>query len=286
MTDKPAYNLDDLIQLMDRLRDPETGCPWDIKQTFDTIVPHTLEEAYEVAEAIANQDWDELKKELGDFIFQAIFYSKLADEKGWFDFHDVIDGLVTKMLRRHPHVFPNGKLHSVSGDSDHGEEQASDNQLTDEVLHQQWDAIKAQERETGSKDQTSAPSAMDNITDGLPGLIKAWKLQKKAAKVGFDWDDLVGVKAQLISELKEVEEATDPDHIEEEIGDLLFCCVNLARHHGVHPETALIKANLKFEQRFRSMERLASERNQEFSVLGLQEKDLLWQDVKQQEREK
>ncbi|GLQ31194.1 nucleoside triphosphate pyrophosphohydrolase [Litoribrevibacter albus] len=269
------YNLDDLIHLMDRLRDPEGGCPWDLKQTFDTIVPHTLEEAYEVAEAIAKQEWGELRKELGDLIFQAIFYSKLADEQGWFDFHDVIDGLVSKMLRRHPHVFPDGRLRGQSQDN------AS---ISDETLHQQWDAIKARERSLASKDGAQSASALDNITDGLPGLIKAWKLQKKASKVGFDWDDLSGVKEQLISELKEVEEAQDPDHIEEEIGDLLFCCVNLARHHGVHPESALMKANLKFERRFRAMERLAEERQQDFTALTLDEKDQLWRDVKALER--
>lgn len=281
MTDKPTYNLDDLIQLMDRLRDPETGCPWDLKQTFDTIVPHTLEEAYEVAEAIAQEDWQELKKELGDFIFQAIFYSKLADEKGWFDFHDVIDGLVTKMLRRHPHVFPEGTLYASSSEGT-----VSESALSDEELHKQWDTIKAQERSEALDSQNQTSSALDNITDGLPGLLKAWKLQKKASKVGFDWDELSGVKKQLISELQEVEEATDPDHIEEEIGDLLFCCVNLARHHGVHPETALIKANLKFEQRFRAMEQLASERDQVFPALSLEEKDALWHEVKRQARNK
>lgn len=281
MTDKPTYNLDDLIQLMDRLRDPETGCPWDLKQTFDTIVPHTLEEAYEVAEAIAQEDWQELKKELGDFIFQAIFYSKLADEKGWFDFHDVIDGLVTKMLRRHPHVFPEGTLYASSSEGT-----VSESALSDEELHKQWDTIKAQERSEALDSQNQTSSALDNITDGLPGLLKAWKLQKKASKVGFDWDELSGVKKQLISELQEVEEAIDPDHIEEEIGDLLFCCVNLARHHGVHPETALIKANLKFEQRFRAMEQLASERDQVFPALSLEEKDALWHEVKRQARNK
>lgn len=264
------YNLDDLIHLMDRLRDPESGCPWDLKQTFETIVPHTLEEAYEVAEAISKKEWEELRKELGDLVFQAIFYSKMADEKGWFDFHDVIDGLVSKMLRRHPHVFPDGTLHTESKESQ---------SLSDVELHQQWDEIKAQER-VSTDGQESEASALDGLTAGLPSLIKAWKLQKKASKVGFDWDDIADVKEQLLSELTEVEEAENPDHLEEEIGDLLFCCVNLARHHGVHPESALIKANLKFETRFKAMEALAEQRQQNFSDLSLDEKDQLWKDVK------
>lgn len=282
-----AYNLDDLIHLMAQLRDPEGGCPWDKKQTFETIVPHTLEEAYEVADAIARQDWDELKKELGDLIFQAIFYSKLADEKGWFDFHDVIDGLVSKMLRRHPHVFPDGEIRVGEGPSS-----SEKPLLTDQDLHQQWNAIKDQERgeslgkrDLGKRDLSKRkPSAMDNLTDGLPGLIKAWKLQKKASSVGFDWNDVQSVKKQLLSELQEVEEASDEAHLEEEIGDLLFCCVNLARHHKVHPETALIKANLKFERRFRAMEALAEQDGVDFSSLSLDQQDNYWSRVKQLER--
>ena len=275
--DQPAYNLEDLIHLMDRLRDPEGGCPWDIKQTFDTIVPHTLEEAYEVADAIAREDWDELKKELGDLIFQAIFYSKLADEKGWFNFHDVIDGLVNKMLRRHPHVFPDGSLRKT--------ETVASEALNDDQLHQQWDQIKQLERaERSSAESVTTESALDNLTDGLPGLIKAWKLQEKASKVGFDWDNVEGVQQQLLSELKEIEDATDSAHIEEEIGDLLFCAVNLARHHGVHPEMALTKANVKFERRFRAMESLSESQEKVFESLSLQEKDELWNQVKAQEK--
>jgi len=275
--DQPVYNLEDLIHLMDRLRDPEGGCPWDIKQTFDTIVPHTLEEAYEVADAIAREDWDELKKELGDLIFQAIFYSKLADEKGWFNFHDVIDGLVNKMLRRHPHVFPDGSLRKT--------ETVASEALNDDQLHQQWDQIKQLERaERSSAESVTTESALDNLTDGLPGLIKAWKLQEKASKVGFDWDNVEGVQQQLLSELKEIEDATDSAHIEEEIGDLLFCAVNLARHHGVHPEMALTKANVKFERRFRAMESLSESQEKVFESLSLQEKDELWNQVKAQEK--
>jgi len=275
--DQPVYHLEDLIHLMDRLRDPEGGCPWDIKQTFDTIVPHTLEEAYEVADAIAREDWDELKKELGDLIFQAIFYSKLADEKGWFNFHDVIDGLVNKMLRRHPHVFPDGSLRRTAA--------AASAALNDDQLHQQWDQIKQQERaERSSAESVTTESALDNLTDGLPGLIKAWKLQKKASKVGFDWDNVEGVQQQLLSELKEIEDASDPAHIEEEIGDLLFCAVNLARYHGVHPEMALTKANVKFERRFRAMESLSKSQQKVFESLSLQEKDALWNQVKSQEK--
>jgi len=274
---QPVYNLEDLIHLMDRLRDPEGGCPWDIKQTFDTIVPHTLEEAYEVADAIAREDWDELKKELGDLIFQAIFYSKLADEKGWFNFDDVIDGLVNKMLRRHPHVFPDGSLRKT--------ETVASEALNDDQLHQQWDQIKQLERaERSSAESVTTESALDNLTDGLPGLIKAWKLQKKASKVGFDWDNVEGVQQQLLSELKEIEDATDSAHIEEEIGDLLFCAVNLARHHGVHPEMALTKANVKFERRFRAMESLSESQEKVFESLSLQEKDELWNQVKAQEK--
>lgn len=275
---KASYALEDLVRLMQQLRHPEQGCPWDLKQTFDTIVPHTLEEAYEVAEAIAQKDWDELKKELGDLIFQVMFYSQLADEKGWFDIHQVIDGLVHKMIRRHPHVFPDGTLL--------GNNNTKEQDLSDEALHQQWNAIKSEERSgTLGEAKIQSVSVMDNITEGLPGLIKAWKLQKKAASVGFDWDDVIGVKDQLLSELQEVEEATDPDHIEEELGDLLFCVVNLARHHKVHPETALIKANQKFERRFRAMEALAEVRGDVFDRLSLDQKEALWQEVKRLEQQ-
>jgi ATP diphosphatase len=273
-----SYSLDDLIYLMSRLRDPEQGCPWDLKQDFDTIIPHTIEEAYEVADAIITEDWPELRKELGDLVFQVAFYSQLASEKDWFDFHQVIDGLVAKMIRRHPHVFPSGQLRS----SDLGVTEP----LSDEVLHEQWNSIKQQE--TAEKKKANSDVSIDSRLDGVPEaltpLLKAYKLQKKAARVGFDWDKVSDVVTQLLSEVEEVQDATSQDHIEEEIGDLLFCCVNLARHKGVNPETALMKANNKFLNRFKRMEDLSLSDGTDFDELSLDQKDSLWQRVKQLEK--
>ncbi|MFP8965587.1 nucleoside triphosphate pyrophosphohydrolase [Pokkaliibacter sp. CJK22405] len=263
------HDLNDLLTLMARLRTPKTGCPWDLKQTFDSILPHTLEEAYEVADAIEQKDYPQLRDELGDLLFQVIFYSRLGEEAGHFTFADIVDQLVSKLLRRHPHVFPDGTL-------------ASDNQTTpiDEAeIKQRWEMIKAEERaEKGMND-----SVLDDVPQTLPGLNRAQKIQKRAASVGFDWFEFMPVKAKLIEELDEIEEARaqqDQDALEDEVGDLFFSCVNLARHLKVDPETAMRRANRKFERRFRRVETLAKARDIDMTQSNLEVLDSLWDEAK------
>lgn len=242
-----------LAQIMARLRDPETGCPWDIAQDFASIAPYTIEEAYEVADAIARSDMTALKDELGDLLLQVAFHARMAEQANAFNLQDVIDGICAKMLRRHPHVFGDGN--------------------TGVDVHAQWETIKAAERVDQDEDQ----SALAGVAIALPALLRAEKLQKRAARTGFDWPNLQGVTEKIIEELAEVEAAKTPDHQSEEVGDLLFAVVNLARHLKVDPETALRNANAKFERRFRGMEHLAIS---DFAALSLDEKEALWQRVK------
>lgn len=242
-----------LQQIMARLRDPERGCPWDVAQDFATIAPYTIEEAYEVADAIERGDMVALKDELGDLLFQVMFHSRMAQESGAFDLSDVIAAICDKMIRRHPHVFGDGQPSPG------------------------WDEIKAAER-AGKDDEDQ--SALAGVTGALPALARAEKLQKRAARVGFDWDDVADVRAKILEELDEVDGAQTPADIAEEIGDLLFAVTNLARFHKVDPETALRAANIKFERRFRAMEARAGEA---FAGLSLDDKEALWQAVKQTE---
>lgn len=242
-----------LARVMARLRDPETGCPWDIQQDFASIAPYTIEEAYEVADAIERNDMAALRDELGDLLLQVAFHSRMAEQAGHFALQDVIDGIEQKMIRRHPHVF---------GDDARREDG-----------HAQWEAIKAAER----ADRDTDDSALAGVATALPALLRAEKLQKRAARTGFDWPDLGGVVAKVEEEVAEVLAATTPDHQEEEIGDLLFAVVNLARHLRVDPEAALRAANAKFERRFRTMEAAAGD---SFSGLSLDEKEALWQQAK------
>jgi nucleoside triphosphate diphosphatase len=244
-----------LARIMARLRDPATGCPWDVAQDFRTIAPYTIEEAYEVADAIQRDDMMALKDELGDLLLQTVFHARMAEQAGHFALHDVIEGICAKMIRRHPHVFGDGKAR-------------------DGVAAQlNWEAIKAAER--AEKDSDS--SALSGVAAALPALLRAEKLQKRAARTGFDWPDTQGVVAKIHEEILEVEEAASPAHREEEIGDLLFTVVNLARHHNIDPETALRGANAKFEKRFRTME---DEAGDALAALSLEEKERLWQAAK------
>jgi ATP diphosphatase len=269
---------------MAQLRDPKTGCPWDSKQTFETIVPHTIEETYEVADAIHSQDWAHLKEELGDLLFQVIFYAQMAKEQQWFNFSDVVETLNEKLVRRHPHVF---------------DEQAS-RDLSDEQLNAQWQQIKQQEKalkatqvastesssETGvSKD---AQSILDSIPASMPPLLRATKMQKACAKVGFDWDSLGPVVDKVQEEVQEVvDEAVqvdiDQDALELEVGDLLFAVVNLSRHLGKNPDQALLKANQKFESRFRKVEMMVQAESKTLKDYNLDQLDGFWNRVKQQE---
>ncbi len=236
-------SLEQLLSLMQTLRDPQKGCPWDKEQTFATIAPFTLEEAYEVADAIAREDFDDLKSELGDLLFQVVFYCQMAQEQQRFDFYDVAKAMCDKLVARHPHVFARDQFVSVP------------------ELHKQWEARKAQERasKAAEKGQAQPPSILDDVPLALPALARAQKLQKRAASVGFDWPDVAPVVDKLHEELDELQQARaqgDNDAIEDELGDVLFSCVNLARHLHVNSENALRRANDKFNRRFRCLERL------------------------------
>ncbi|MGK6355207.1 nucleoside triphosphate pyrophosphohydrolase [Sphingomonas sp. DT-207] len=243
-------NIDRLVSIMARLRDPERGCEWDTVQTFATIAPYTIEEAYEVADACERGDMAELKDELGDLLLQVVFHSRMAEEAGHFALQDVIDAISDKMERRHPHIF----LGATEGG------------------HDLWEQIKAEER--GAKGHESA---LDGVAIGLPALLRAGKLQKRAARTGFDWPDAAGPRAKIDEELAEVEAANSDADREEEIGDLLFAVVNWARKLGVDAEAALRGANTKFEHRFKMME---IEADDGFEALDLEAKEALWQRAK------
>jgi len=242
-----------LADVMARLRDPDTGCPWDIQQDFASIAPYTIEEAYEVADAIERHDMASLRDELGDLLLQVVFHSRMAEQAGHFRLQDVIDGITAKMIRRHPHVFGDA-VNRAGG-------------------HAQWESIKAAERAEKDPD----PSALAGVALAIPALLRAEKLQKRAARTGFDWPDTTGVVAKIAEELVEVEAAIAPQDQQEEIGDLLFAVVNLARHMKIDPEVALRAANAKFEHRFRKMEDMARDA---FADLTLDEKESLWQRAK------
>ncbi|MDD9196131.1 nucleoside triphosphate pyrophosphohydrolase [Aliivibrio sp. S3MY1] len=267
-------NIEQLLSIMAQLRDEESGCPWDRKQTFDSIIPHTIEETYEVVDAIHKKDWENLKEELGDLLFQVIFYAQMAREDGLFDFSDVVDTLNEKLVRRHPHVF---------GD----DEFASEEEIT-----ANWDKVKQQERldkASSEQDLSSQQSILDSIPSALPGLLRANKLQKQCAKVGFDWDDLQPVADKVNEEVAEVlEEALKKPRneakLEEELGDLLFATVNFSRHLGKNPEQALCKANDKFERRFRQIEANVAKKNKKIEQCDLNELDSEWENVKRSER--
>jgi|TARA_R110002020_G_scaffold316899_2_gene532363 nucleoside triphosphate diphosphatase len=257
-----------LIEVMARLRNPVGGCPWDLEQDFSTIAPYTIEEAYEVADAIQRGNMGDLKEELGDLLFQVVFHSQMASEEGAFDIADVTQGIADKMVRRHPHVFD-------SPDERSAEEQT-----------QAWEVIKAEER--AAKPATdAAPSALDGVALSLPALLRAEKLQKRAARVGFDWTEAEPIFDKLVEETAEVREAIATgvqDDIEDEIGDLLFVGANLARRLGIDPEQALRRANSKFERRFRAMEAAAADDGAEFGSLDLETQESYWQRVKRSEK--
>ncbi|NWO57741.1 nucleoside triphosphate pyrophosphohydrolase [Chromohalobacter israelensis] len=272
---RTRYDLDDLLTLMAVLRDPAQGCPWDVKQDWQSIVPHTLEEAYEVADAIERRAFDELPGELGDLLFQVVYYSQFAREEQRFDFHDVVDAVTAKMVARHPHVFPEGTLASRRPAGVPAEEVETTDVKT------RWEALKARERET-----REAVSVLDDVPASLPSLSRGTKLSKRAARVGFDWPDDQGVFAKVREELAEVEEAVrdgDAVHVREEIGDLLFAVTNLARRFDIDPEQALRHANLKFERRFRHVEQALSARAGGLEAASLDEMERHWQAAKESE---
>jgi len=268
------HTLEDLLTLMAVLRDREQGCPWDIKQDWDSIVPHTLEEAYEVADAIERRAFDELPGELGDLLFQVVYYAQFGAEEQRFDFHDIVDTLTAKMLRRHPHVFPDGTLASRRPPGVSAEE------VKTQQVNSRWEALKADER---AKRATQPPSVLDDVPRTLPALSRAAKLSKRAARVGFDWSNAEGVLAKIREELEEVEEALaagDRQHAQEEVGDLLFVLANLARKLGVEPEDALSAANAKFIRRFHHIEAELAKDGRTPDQSDLAEMDALWNAAK------
>ncbi|WP_196137865.1 nucleoside triphosphate pyrophosphohydrolase [Aliikangiella sp. G2MR2-5] len=255
-----ADGIDKLIAVMTALRDAKGGCPWDIEQTYDSILPFTIEEVYEVAEAIEQKNFDSLKDELGDLLFQVVFYAQIAKEEGRFDFYQIVEGICNKLVRRHPHVF-------------------ADQVFTDEAaLKNAWETAKQKERESRANDESS--SLLDDIPGALPELKRALKIQKRVAKVGFDWDSVDQVWEKLEEEALEIREAerkNDSEALQEELGDLLFATVNLCRHYNLDADIALRKANQKFERRFRQVERLAQNSLDEYPLEELEE---FWQKAK------
>ncbi|UWQ13168.1 nucleoside triphosphate pyrophosphohydrolase [Aliiroseovarius sp. M344] len=262
----PQGGMDRLREIMRRLRDPQSGCPWDIEQTFTTIAPYTIEEAYEVADAIEREAWGELKGELGDLLFQSVFHAQMAEDAGLFTFDEVADTMSDKMVARHPHVF---------GDEDR--DKSAEQQTRD------WEAIKAAERA-----EKAQQGVLDGVAIGLPALLRAVKLQKRAARVGFDWPDIGPVLDKITEEARELAEAREtlgPDEVREELGDLLFVVANLARHLGVEPEEALRHANAKFERRFQGIERRLAADGRTPVDATLEEMDAYWDAEKADERQ-
>ena len=278
-----SYSIEDLKHLMARLRDPDTGCPWDTKQTFASIVPHTIEEAYEVADAIEQEDFPHLKDELGDLLFQVIFYARMGEEAGHFEFDGIVDHLVRKLVRRHPHVFPGGTLESRIDPDDRPDEA---------WIKESWERIKAEERAEKPVADTPA-SRLDGIARTLPAMARAEKLQRRATRHGFDWPDIGPVFDKLHEEIDELKEAWqmaeagtgDRDAVEDELGDLLFVCVNLARFLKVNPEQALKRTNHKFDARFRAIERVLEKEGRNLDEETLEALDAVWQSVKGVEKE-
>src|SRR5688572_22406156 len=255
MTQDPTSSLDRLLRIMARLRDPVNGCEWDRAQTFATIAPYAIEEAYEVADAIAREDIGALREELGDLLLQVVFHARMAEEAGHFAFPDVAETIAAKLETRHPHIFGSGDEHAHQSE--------------------RWEALKARERHA-----KGATSAMDGVALALPAALRAEKLQRRAARHGFDWPDTVGPAAKVQEELEELALASSEDERFAEAGDLLFAAVNLVRRHGIAAEDALRAANAKFERRFRAMEELARRRGLDFDALPLDRQEELWQAVK------
>ena len=257
--------IDRLLTIMKQLRDPQTGCPWDKEQTFATIAPYTLEETYEVLDAIQREDFDDLRGELGDLLFQVVFYAQMAQEQSRFDFNDICAAISDKLERRHPHIF---------GDACYGD--------SAEVLAN-WEKTKSAERA-----EKAQHSALDDIPESLPALMRAHKIQKRCSAVGFDWTSLGPVVDKVHEEIDEVmheaqQAVVDQDKLEEEIGDLLFATVNLSRHLGSKAETALQKANRKFERRFRQVEEIIAAQGLAMENATLDQMEAAWQQVKRQE---
>ena len=264
---RQPYTIDDLLRVWERLRDPDTGCPWDLRQDFHSIVPSTLEESYELAEAIERVDYPHVAEELGDVLFQVIFYAQLGREQALFAFDTIVDTLVEKLVRRHPHVFAGGEIEGIVPA-----------RASVEDVKESWESIKEAERHAKSR-----PGVLADVPLALPALPRAQKLQRRAARVNFDWPEAGAVLSKLREEIDELEQALageGPDAVREEMGDLLFTCVNLARHLGLDAEGTLRQASTKFERRFRAMEALAGEAGGSLEGLDAEALEALWGQVK------
>lgn len=284
-------SLSRLLSIMQRLRDPQAGCPWDKQQTFASIAPYTLEETYEVIDAIAREDYTELKSELGDLLYQVVFYAQMASEQGLFDFHDICAAISDKLERRHPHVFAcqDHQDQANQAQENHDSETVvpadalTTEAIAPETVSERWETIKHQER--AAKAQTSV---LDDIPKAQPALMRAYKMQKRCATVGFDWDTLGPVVEKVHEEIDEVlaeacQVTKNEVKLAEEIGDLLFATVNLSRHLGHRPELALQQACDKFERRFRQIEQAVAARGALMSETSLEEMEALWQEIKRRE---
>lgn len=266
----PTKTTDDLLRIMAKLRDPDGGCPWDVVQDFASIAPYTIEEAYEVADAIEQSDMESLKGELGDLLLQVVFHAQMASEAGHFEYADVVNAVSEKMVVRHPHVFGDASIEDADAQT------------------KAWEDQKAAERAAKAEASGRVASVLDDVARGLPALMRAEKLQKRAARVGFDWPTVEPVFDKVREELDEVsveiDRGSDPARLEDELGDVLFTCVNLARKLGTDPETALRRTNAKFERRFRDVETYAAEDGKSLSDLDIEALEALWDRAKEAER--
>ena len=263
----PCYTIADLLRVMERLRDPQHGCPWDLRQDFNSIVPSTLEECYELAQAIEHEDYPHVAEELGDVLFQVIFYSQMAAEQGLFTFDVIVNTLVEKLIRRHPHVFAEGQVEGV----------VTERTSVDEVKLS-WESIKK-----GERSEKNQHGALADVPTALPALARAQKLQKRASQLGFDWQEVSGVLEKLQEEMDELRQAIAKEgeqRIDEELGDVLFTCVNLARHLGRDAESSLRHSSARFEQRFSKMEELSLTDGRELEALNAEQFEELWLRVK------
>jgi ATP diphosphatase len=263
--------MDELLAIMAKLRDRENGCAWDIKQTFSSVASYTIEEAYEVVDAIDRNDMQDLKDELGDLLLQVVFHARMAQEANSFDFSDVVQSICDKLIRRHPHIFETNR------------------QISADQVKDQWESIKSAERKQKKKDDFPE-SALDGVAVGLPEWLRAEKIQAKAASVGFDWPNISLVFDKLYEEINELKNecsASDltPERLVDEFGDVLFVCANLARHMRINVSHAMRHANLKFERRFKKMEQKSRLNNELFNMLDLSQQEAYWQQVKQEEKQ-
>jgi len=259
---QPSRDIARLVEIMAALRNPVGGCPWDLEQDFASIRHYTIEEAYEVADAIERKDFDDLREELGDLLLQPVYHAQMASERGLFDLGDVVEAITQKLIRRHPHVFGEDAARSAGG------------------AKAKWDEVKADERAQKAAKRETVPSVLDDVANTLPALARAEKLTKRAAKVGFDWPDVDAVMAKVTEEIEEVRAAGTDAERHEEMGDLLFAIANLARHMGIDPEAALRDANVKFTRRFHYVEARAREDQVPIAEAGLERLDGYWNEIR------